>query len=145
MTVRSGWDAERGWLVTELRETVGRAAVEAWRAGLMETVDGIPDGTSFKLLLDLSGYEPASLDAHKAMRDVVPSLLVAHGLRPAFLDLFPEAEEPVIRTERDVVCVAFANVHHDPEKMAGYEERIATVNQRFFTSRSAAEEWLAGA
>lgn len=60
MTVRSGWDAERGWLVTELRETVDRAAVEAWRAGLMETVDGIPDGTSFKLLLDLSGYEPAS-------------------------------------------------------------------------------------
>ena len=145
MTVRSGWDAERGWLVTELRDTVDVAAVETWRAGLMEAVAAIPDGTSFKMLLDLRGYEPVSLDAHKAMRDVVPSLLVEHGLRPAFLDLFPEAEEPAIRAERDVVCVAFANVHHDPEKMARYEERIATADQRFFTSRSAAEEWLAGA
>ena len=77
------------------------------------------------------------------MRTVVPDLLVAHGLRPAFLDLFPEAPEPAITAERDVVCVAFANVHHDETKMSQYEERIASANQRFFTSRSSAEDWLA--
>lgn len=110
--------------------------------GLKDEVDRLPDGTRFKLLLDLSGYEPASIDAHKAMRDVVPSLLIAHGLRPAFVDLFPEAPEPALRTERGVVCVAFANVHHDETKMERYEELIATANQRFFTSRPAAEEWL---
>ncbi len=76
------------------------------------------------------------------MRTVVPTLLVAHGLRPAFLDLLPEAPDPEPRTERGVVCVAFANVHHDETKMARYEERIATVDQRFFTSRAAAEAWL---
>ena len=42
MTVRSGWDAERGWLVTELRDTVDVAAVETWRAGL--TLLHQPDG-----------------------------------------------------------------------------------------------------
>ncbi|HEX2046874.1 MAG TPA: hypothetical protein VHF27_03860 [Acidimicrobiales bacterium] len=136
------WDPERRLLVTELRGPVDVEAVEAWRAELQGEVDRLPEGTRFRLLLDLTGYEPASLDAHKAMRTVVPSLLVAHGLRPAFLDLFPEAPEPELRAERDVVCVAFANVHHDEEKMGRYEERIATANQRFFTSRAAAEAWL---
>ena len=32
---------------------------------------------------------------------------------------------------------------HRSSKMGWYEENIATVNQRFFTSRAAAEEWLA--
>lgn len=76
------------------------------------------------------------------MRTVVPDVLIAHGLRPAFLDLFPEVPEPVIRTDRGVLCVAFANVHHDETKMARYEERIASANQRFFTSRADAEEWI---
>jgi hypothetical protein len=119
------------------------AAVRAWKEGLEAAVALIPDGTPFRLLLDLTGYEPAALDAHREMRTVVPELLVAHGLRPAFADLYPEAPEPQLRTERDVVCVAFANVHHDDEKMSRYEERIATTNQRFFTSRAAAEDWLA--
>ena len=143
MEVGSRWDPERGVLVTELEGTVDVEAVRTWRAGLQAEVDRIPDGTSFKLLLDLTGYEPADLDAHKEMRMVVPDLLVAHGLRPAFTDLLPEAPEPELRTERGVVCVAFANVHHDETKMTHYEERIATTTQRFFTSRSAAEAWLA--
>ena len=143
-TVTSRWDPIRDVLVTELRGPVDVAEVEAWRAGLQVEVDRIPDGTCFRLLLDLTGFEPAGLDAHKAMRTVVPCLLLAHGMRPAFLDLFPETAEPEVRTERGVVCVAFANVHHDPDKMARYEERIATGNQRFFTSRAAAEEWVLG-
>ena len=138
----SGWDPGRGVLVTELHGTIDLDAVSTWRAGLYAEVDLLADGTSFKLLLDLTGYEPATLDAHKAMRTVVPCLLLAHGLRPAFLDLFPDKDEPAVRAERGVICVAFANVHHDEAKMARYEETIATANQRFFTSRSAAEDWL---
>ncbi len=140
--VTSRWDPIRAVLVTELRGPVDVAEVAAWRDGLQMEVDRIPDGTRFRLLLDLTGFEPAGLDAHKAMRTVVPCLLLAHGLRPAFLDLFPEMAEPEIRTERGVVCVAFPNVHHDPDKMGRYEERIATGNQRFFTSRAEGEEWL---
>ena len=34
-------------------------------------------------------------------------------------------------------------VHHDADKMAEYERRIAKPDQRFFTDRSAAERWLA--
>jgi hypothetical protein len=137
------WDPDRRLLVTELRGPVDVEAVRAWSSELRAEVDRLPCGTRFRLLLDLTGYEPLSLDAHKEMRTVIPSLLIAHGLRPAFLDLFPEEAEPELRAERDVVCVAFANVHHDETKMARYEERIATVDQRFFTSRASAEEWLA--
>ena len=142
VTVASRWFPERALLVTELRGPVDTEAVEAWRTGLDAAVNELPAGTRFKLLLDLRGYEPASLDAHRQMRTVVPDLLVTHGLRPAFTDLFPEALEPAVTAERDVVCVAFANVHHDETKMGRYEDAVATANQRFFTSRSAAEEWL---
>jgi hypothetical protein len=139
----SHWDRQQRLLVTQLTGTVDVDDVDAWRLALLDAVERIPDGTSFKLLLDLTGYEPASLDAHRHMRMVVPDLLIAHGLRPAFVDLYPDAPEPVVIQDRGVVCVAFANVHHDETKMARYEEQIATANQRFFTSRSAAEEWLA--
>lgn len=127
------WERERRLLVTELGGPVSAATVEGWRRGLWSEVDRMPDGTWFRLLLDLTGYEPASLDAHKQMRTVVPELLVAHGMRPAFVDLSPEAPEPVLRCDRDVVCVAFANVHHDPTKMARYEEQIATPEQPFLS------------
>jgi hypothetical protein len=128
--------------VSELKGRVDLDTVRAWRAGLRDEVDRLPDGSRFKLLLDLRGYEPAGLDAHKEMRTVVPDLLAAHGLRPAFMGLFPDAPEPVVRAVREVVCVAFANVHHDETKMRQYEERIATADQRFFTARSEAEAWL---
>ena len=57
MTVGSGWDAERVWLVTEFRVTVDVAAVDAWRAYLMETVVDCPVGTVVKIVYDVSGME----------------------------------------------------------------------------------------
>jgi hypothetical protein len=133
-----------GVLVTELRHTATVADVEAWRERLDAAVAGVPANGRFKLLLDLRGYEPADLAAHKAMRDVVPGVLLRHGMRPAFLDLFDDPPHAETTTERGVVCTAFANVHHDAEKMAEYERRIGRPDQRFFTDRSAAEEWLGG-
>lgn len=131
-------------VTTELRGSVTVADVERWAARLRGDVAALPEGTRFRLLLDLTGYEPADIAAHKAMRLVVPRLLADHGMRPAFADLFPEDEAPVVRAEQGVVVEAFANVHHDPEKMRRYEELIATPTQRFFTSRGDAEAWLAG-
>ncbi|WP_415910539.1 hypothetical protein [Oleiharenicola sp. Vm1] len=128
---------------SRLTGTVAAADVARWAAALHAAVAALPDGTSFRLLLDLHGYEPADLDAHKAMRDVVPALLCVCGLRPAFADLFPEFGEPVVAAAPRVRCVAFANVHHDPAKMEKYERQIAKPEQRFFTDARAAEAWLA--
>ena len=116
--------------------------VREWRNTLEEAVGRIPDGGTFKLLVDLRGYE-ASEDpvAHQEMRAVVPLLLARHGLRTAVLELFPEAKVE-IRTERGVRCIAAAYVHHDVNKMAAYNEQLAPSNERFFTDREEAERWL---
>lgn len=129
-------------LVTELHGTVDVDEVQRWADALLTEVDALPTGGRFRLLFDLTGYEPASLEAHKAMREVVPRVLARHGLLPAVAGLFPEMPDPEVTVERGVVVEAFANVHHDPTKMARYEELIATPTQRFFTDRRQAEGWL---
>jgi len=138
----STWDPATGLLRTTLQGPVTTDDVRAWRDGLHRAAAAVPDGGRFQLLLDLSGFAPADLDAHRAMRTVVPELLAAHGLRPAFLDLFDEQPEVPVTLTRGVRCVAFANVHHDAAKMADYERRIGTPTQRFFTDAAAAERWL---
>lgn len=140
----SVWDPSDRILRTRLTGTVTVYEVELWRRELSRAVAEIPAHSDFKLLFDLHGYEPADLAAHKAMRGVIPELLASHGLRPAVLDLFDDQPEVSVTTADGVRCIAFANVHHDPAKMADYERRIAKPNQRFFTERDAAEAWLAG-
>lgn len=128
-------------LTTRLTGAVTTDDVQRWKESLERDVATIPDGGTFKLLLDLRGYEPADLEAHKAMRVVIPRFLADYGLRPALLDLFPEADLP-LRNLRGVTCTAFANVHHDAAKMQNYEERIGRANQRFFTEPDEARAWL---
>ena len=141
---RSKWDSATGILRTDLTGPVTTDDVATWREGLHRELANIPDGTSFRLLLNLSGFQPVTIDAHKAMRTVVPDILASHGLRPAFIDLFDERPEMVITTSRGVRCSAFANVHHDEARMTDYEQRIGKPNQKFFTDVSAAEAWLRG-
>lgn len=140
--IGSTWDAGRRVLETRLSGVVQADDVQRWKEGLVREMSRLAEGARFKLLLDLRGFEPADLDVHKAMREVVPRLLAAHGMRPAFIDLFDERPELAINTSRGIQCVAFANVHHDGAKMRDYEQRIAKPNQRFFTSRTEAEAWI---
>jgi hypothetical protein len=127
---------------TRLTGLVSAESARAWQRQLQAQLRALPDRTQFALLLDIRGYEPADLDAHKVMRAVVPEILIRHGMRPAFLDLFPGTPEPVLETERGIRVIAFANVHHDATKMSDYERRIGRDDQRFFTDINAAEEWL---
>jgi hypothetical protein len=124
-------------LRTELRGKVTTGEVERWRAALDHAIASMPRGTNFGLLVDLRGYEPESIEAHKEMRTVIPRFLVAHGMRPALLDLFPETPRPTISARAAVRCCALALVHHHPEDLNEPE-------QRSFTDRVAAERWLAG-
>lgn len=78
------------------------------------------------------------------MRNVIPEVLAAHGMRPAFIDLFDEKPEMATTLTRGIHCTGFANVHHDRTKMENYERKIAKLNQRFFTDPNAAERWLLG-
>jgi hypothetical protein len=138
------WDPDSRMLRTHLTGAVGVDDVLQWRDGLHQQLRQVPGGGTFRLLLNLTGFEPLNLDAHKAMRTVVPELLASHGMRPAFIDLFEDGTEVPVTVQRQVRCTAFANVHHDPEKMGRYERLIGKPDQRFFTEWGTAEAWLLG-
>jgi hypothetical protein len=137
----SEWDVQSRILSTRLTGSVRIEDIARWEEGLHAALAQVEEKGVFKLLTDLSGYELQEMAAHKAMRVVVPQLLATHGMRPAVLDLFPEVEMPLART-RGIVCIAYANVHHDVEKMAEYDRTLSRADQRFFTDVGAARMWL---
>jgi len=140
-TAESTWDAARRLLVTRLQGTVGTDDVRRWIDGLHRELDRIADDTRFNIIVDLHGYEPGDLGAHKEMRTVVPLTLTRYGFRTAFFDLFDPVDVPLERT-RGITCVAAAHVHHDADKMDEYNHRIGRPNERFFTDYRAAEAWI---
>lgn len=139
--VWSVWEPQTQLVTTKLAGDVHVDDVARWKASLQAALAQVEENGSFKLLTDLSGYELQDMAAHKAMRVIVPQLLAAYGLRAAMLDLFPEAEVTLTVT-RGIVCRAYANVHHDTDKMAEYERTLGRANQRFFTNAEEARLWL---
>lgn len=131
-------------IVSRITSPVTVADVRAWRASLEEELARVPDGGTFRLLVDMRGYEAGNNpEAHQEMRVTVPTLLARHGLRTAILNLFPEAKLDVT-AERGVTAEAVAYVHHDANKMAMYNDQLNPTRERFFTDRAAAEAWLQG-
>jgi hypothetical protein len=137
----STWDAARRLLVTRLQGHVGVEDVRRWVDSLHAALGQIEDNSVFKLLVDLRGYDSATLDAHKQMRVVVPGVLARHGFRTALLDLFDPVDVPLTRT-RGITCVAVAHVHHNADEMAEYDRRLCRANERFFTDPVLAERWI---
>lgn len=140
--VGSSYDPGSRVLVTRLSGTVTTSDVAGWIDGLREAVETVPTAGTFKLLFDLTGYQPADLEAHRAMRNVVPQLLAECGLRPAYLDLFDDQPEVDIAAEPRVRCTALANVHHDEDHMQGYQLRAGRPEQRFLSDRDEAVRWI---
>ncbi len=127
-------------VLTQLSGVVTVVDVDQWIAGLDAALAMIPDGTEIVLLSDLHGFEPADLDAHKRMRDVIPTRLAAMGFRTALADAVGATIE--VAAAPRVVCSKVAHVHHDATKMAAYEAAHATPLERFFTSAAFANEWI---
>ena len=127
-------------VLTQLTGSVAVDDVERWIEALDRELAKIPTGTEIVLLSDFHGYEPADLDAHKRVRDVIPVRLAAMGFRTALANAVG-AEIDVASAPR-VVCSKVAHVHHDAAKMAAYESAHATPRERFFTSAAFANEWL---
>jgi hypothetical protein len=140
--VGTTYNTGQSLLESRLSGRVTVADVLAWQGGLEREVAGLPAGARFKFLSDSSGFDPVDIAAHKAMREVVPRLLAAHGMRPAVIDLFDPVPALPVKSDPAVKCVAFANVHHDEVKMRDYAARIGQPEQRFFSARGEAQAWL---
>ncbi len=140
--IQTVWRPSSCILETHYTGTLSAEDAGRWEIGLWEALDQIPRNTCFKLLLDLHGFEPEDIAAHKAMRNIIPELLAKHNMRPAFIDLFDEKPELPLQERNGIQCIAFANVHHDQNKMDDYRRRIGRKDQQFFTDLARAQEWL---
>jgi hypothetical protein len=101
----------------------------------------VPAGLPVRLIVDLYGYAPQEITAHKAMRAVVPRMLAQYGLRTALLDLFDPIDVP-LRHTRGIAIVAVAHIHHDAHKMHTYDRTIGRPHERFFTCFDDAARWI---
>jgi hypothetical protein len=140
-TIESYWDAANHLLFTRLQGMVDSADVAHWKTLLDAALAQIEYHSRFKVLVDLSHYEYASLDAHKSMRVVIPLRLAQYGLRTRLLDLV-EAGELELQRTRGIRCVAVAHVHHDAEKMTLYQAQVGSANEGFFSDADQAETWI---
>lgn len=127
-------------IMSRLSGTVDEADVARWIELLDRAFTWVPDGTEIVLLSNLHGYEPASVDTHKAMREVIPTRLAAHGFRTGLVDLVDEQVD-VNPTPR-IVISKVAHVHHDETKMATYQAKIGGDQERFFSDPAHANAWL---
>lgn len=140
----SEWNTTTSTLTTRLGGIATFEDVTAWIASLSAAVSAIPDNTPFKLLVDLSHYQFANLDAHKEMRVVIPILLSQCNFKSWLVTHFSGAEID-ISSVRGLRCVAVAHVHDDEGKMREYETRAQSPVERFFSNVDDAKTWLESA
>ncbi len=134
------WEPDGQVVVTRLSGTIDESDVDQWRDALDAVVMDIPDGTEIALLSDLWGYEPASIDVHRRVREVIPRRLAAMGFRTSLVDAVAGRLE--IATAPRITCVKVAHVHHDHVKMSTYERAHGSAAERFFGDRPRAFDWL---
>lgn len=141
--IKSDWNEEERMLATRLAGPVTLDEIEAWEDGLYLASDGIPPGSTFAMLIDLTGYNALAVDraTHALQRAVIPTFLAAYDHRVAYLKLFDDVDD-IAAPRRDAHCGAVAHVHHDCTKMESFEAQLSSENERFFCTRDAALEWL---
>ncbi len=135
------WNPMDRVLATRIGGNTDLAGVAEWRGSLARELSRIEDGSTFKIIVDLRGYEIADLAAHQEMRAIIPLTLAEYGFRTALLDLFEGVELP-LRNRYGISCVAAAHVHHDEGKMTAYDRELGRSNERFFTNYRRALEWI---
>lgn len=128
-------------LVTRLSGILNEEDIVAWKASLEAALATVPDNGSFKILVNLHGFQAENYEVHKKYRVIIPLLLAGYGYRIGYLDMFPEADV-VLRNTRGIRCLAMANVHHDNTKMEDYSRRFSGPAEAYFTVPGDALDWI---
>jgi hypothetical protein len=142
MTWQITYEPATETLSSQVSGVLTHAEVDAWRQALAQAAAALPAETEFRALMDIHRYEVADQEraVHAQMREVIPLFLAHRGFVVGFWRLYeasPPAPLPGAR------CRAVAHVHHDSDKMARYNELLATPTEHFFDDRAAALAWLA--
>lgn len=132
---------EEKLLVTRLGGDVDLEDIKRWEASLNKAIDQIQPGTSFKAFINLHGFKAVNIEAHKAMRNVIPLTLAKFNFKAGYVDLFEDAAL-LFSTTNGIQCVAAVHVHNDEEKIKLYKERFDKEDERFFTDPDDGEKWI---
>jgi hypothetical protein len=140
ITIESVWRPDEKIFLTQLGGLIDVETLRRWKALLRQTFQKIGPNERFKFISDLCGYQPASQEVHREMREVVPVVLASYGFRSVLLDIY-EGIEVKLGNIRGINCYAAAHVHHDREKMDEFDERFGLPAERFFSDLDTAREW----
>jgi hypothetical protein len=136
------WEEGSNLITTRLSGPITEADAIAWEKDLTQVLQSLPEGTKFKIFVNFFGLNPSSVHAHKSYRNVMPLLLSKCGWRIGYLDLFEEANDLKISSEKDIKCFAAVHCHHDSYKIQEYENRFGKVNEHFFDDPIFSENWI---
>jgi hypothetical protein len=137
------WDPEKKLIVTSVQGDLSKDDIETWERSLHTALDGIEDGSTFKIMINMHGFTAVDIDAHKRFRAIIPLTLAQYNWKVGYVDLFEkEAKELVFTTTRGITCKGAAHAHHDATKMELYQARFSRNNERFFTDPQKAEQWI---
>lgn len=142
MTItESSWIADQQLIITRISGPTTAEDVSRWEATLQKALNQIPDQGIFKILVDLHGFKAVNFEVHKQFRVIIPGTLAAYNWRVGYLDMFPEASIELNKT-RGIECVAAVHVHDDETKIRNYDLHYSRPNERFFTDRLTARQWI---
>jgi hypothetical protein len=139
--ISTTWEPLHDLLVTTLSGKIDSNDVDTWHFTLKNAAAKIPDESSFKILVNLYGFEAETTAVHKKYRTIMPLFLADYGYRIGYLDMFPEAAIQ-LGTTRGIRCVAMANVHHNADKMNDYQNRFSSEHEQYFTDQEGALRWI---
>lgn len=140
---RTDWFPEKALIVTHISGHVTKEDIAAWEKSLLDTLQRLEENSSFKIFINLHGFQATDIEAHKRFRAIVPNALANYGWKVGYVDLFEEdAKKMTFHTTRGITCSAAVHCHQDVTKIELYEQKFSRENEHFFTDPSRALEWI---
>ncbi len=139
---RTDWEPSSRLIITHISGDLEKDDVVRWEESLHKALDGIEDGGTFSIFVNLHGFTAVNLDAHKHFRTIVPLTLADYGWKVGYVAMFEEASGLVLSNKRNVRCVAAVHCHQDATKIEKYESLYSSPKERFFTDPEKAEAWI---
>lgn len=137
------WYPEKRLVVTHISGEIEKDDIERWEKSFKGVLDQIEDGTTFKIFVNMHGFQAVNIDAHKRFRAIIPLTLADYGWKVGYVDLFEaEARAMTYKATRGIKCVGAAHAHQDATKMELYETRFSSDREHFFLDPARARQWI---
>ncbi|MEI6089497.1 MAG: hypothetical protein WCR42_03520 [bacterium] len=143
--IKTQWFPDEGLIETHLSGDVGLTVLEQWEQSLNESLEQIPNDSSFKIFINFYGFRAADFNAHKRFRNIIPMTMSKYGWKVGYLNIFEgQTNHIVCSNTRGIQCIAAAHCHQDIAKMELFETKYSSENEHYFIDPQQAIEWLKG-